>query len=200
MIEKIIFLIEEYSMEVTLTELLPKVITDIDFEIIRFQCKDDLLKQLQGRLRAYASWIPDNWRIVVLVDRDDDNCIRLKQQLENISAQAGLVSKTAAAPNAPFKIVNRIAIEELEAWFFGDWQAVKAAYPKVSVDIPKRAGFRDPDAIKGGTWEAMERVLKGVGYFKTGLRKAEFAREVSAKMDPQLNTSKSFQVFLEALV
>lgn len=187
-------------MEVTLTELLPKIIADIDFEIIRFQCKDDLLKQLQGRLRAYASWIPDNWRIVVLVDRDDDNCIRLKQQLENISAQAGLISKTAAAPNAPFKIVNRIAIEELEAWFFGDWQAVKAAYPKVSADVPKKAGYRDPDAIKGGTWEAMERVLKGFGYFKTGIRKAEFAREVSTKMDPQLNTSKSFQVFLEALV
>jgi hypothetical protein len=25
-------------------------------------------------------------------------------------------------------VVNRLAIEELEAWYFGDWEAVRAAY------------------------------------------------------------------------
>jgi len=52
---------------------------------------------------------------------------------------------------AGFQVINRIAIEELEAWFFGDWPAMCAAYPKLDASVPKRAGLRDPDAIKGGT-------------------------------------------------
>jgi len=43
----------------------------------------------------------------------------------------------------------------------------------VSPTIPNHAGYRDPDAIRGGTWEAFERILKRHDYFKTGLRKVE---------------------------
>ncbi|WBI83507.1 hypothetical protein PALA35_05357 [Pseudomonas aeruginosa] len=199
MLEKLIVLVEEYSMEVALDSILPKVIGDVEFQIVRFQCKDDLLKQLPRILKGYSAWMPDSWRIVVLVDRDDDDCIRLKQHLENVSAQAGLVSKTAAPQNGTFKVVNRIAVEELEAWFFGDWNAVRAAYPKVRSNVPKKAPYRNPDAILGGTWEAIERELKAAGYFKTGLRKVDFARQVAKEMQPEINTSRSFQVFLTAV-
>ena len=51
-------------------------------------------------------------------------------------------------------------IEELEAWFFGDIAAIHAVYPRVSIHLGSRANFRDPDAIPGGTWEALERVFK----------------------------------------
>lgn len=199
MLERLIVFVEEPSMEVVLEKLLPKLMDDADFEIRRFQCKDDLLKNLPDRLRGYTAWLPDNWAILVLVDRDDDDCQVLKQALESMTAEAGLVSKTNAGPGNRFQVVNRIAIEELEAWFFGDWQAVQAAYPRVSKTIPQKAGFRDPDAILGGTWEALERVLKKAGYFKTGLRKMECARAVTQKMDPTRNTSKSFQTFCGAV-
>lgn len=199
MLEKLIVMVEEPSMEAALECLLPKMLEGIDFQIIRFQCKDDLLKQLPCRLSGYRSWLPASSAIVVLVDRDDDDCWVLKQQLENIAAQAGLVTKTHAGNGRTFQVANRIAIEELEAWFFGDWQAVRAAYPKVSATVPQKSGYRDSDAIKGGTWEAFERILKQSGYFKTGLRKIENARTIAQHMQPGRSQSKSFKVFEAAI-
>ncbi|NPU94899.1 MAG: DUF4276 family protein [Gammaproteobacteria bacterium] len=199
MLEKLIVFVEEYSMEAALEQLLPKLLGDVEFQIIRFQCKDDLLKQAPERLRGYASWLPDSWRILVLVDRDDDDCLLLKATLEKMAVAARLLTKTAAGNGQLFQVVNRIAIEELEAWFFGDWQAVRAAYPRVPTTIPNKAAFRDPDAVAGGTWEALERVMKKAGYFSTGLRKLELARSVAIHMDPARNGSRSFQAFIGAI-
>ena len=186
-------------MEAALDHLLPRLLNDVEFEIFRFQCKDDLLMNLPLRLRAYSTWLPENWAILVLVDRDDDDCRQLKQTLELIAAAAGLTSKSAAGHGNRFQVVNRLAVEELEAWYFGDWEAVRRAYPRVSDTIPQRAAYRHPDAIAGGTWEALERVLKKGGYFKTGLRKLECARAISQHMDPARNTSPSFRAFSDAL-
>jgi hypothetical protein len=96
-------------------------------------------------------------------------------------------------------VVNRIAIEELEAWYFGDWRAVRAAYPKVPRNAPQQASFRHPDDIAGGTWEAFERVLQGAGYFGQGLRKVEAARTIAPHLVPRRNTSPSFRALRDAL-
>lgn len=199
MIEKLLVFVEEPSMEAALEQLLPKLMGDLEFQIIRFQCKDDLLKQAPARLRGYASWMPASNRILVLVDRDDDDCRVLKYTLETIASQAGLITKSAAE-NQRFQVINRIAIEELEAWFFGDWSAVRQVYPRVPATIPAQKRFRDPDAIQGGTWEAMQAVMQKAGYFKTGLRKIELARSVASAMDPARNQSKSFQAFRDAVL
>jgi hypothetical protein len=151
MLEKLIVMVEEPSMEAALELLLPKMLGDIEFQIIRFQCKDDLLKQLPAPLHGYQSWLPAGWAIVVLLDRDDDDCVELKQQLENMAAQADLLTKTHAGAGNRFRVANRIAIEELEAWFFGDWSAVQQASPRVPATIPQKAPYRDPDAIRGVT-------------------------------------------------
>ena len=66
-------------------------------------------------------------------------------------------------------------------------------------NIPQKAGFRDSDAVPGGTWEAFERVLQKARYFKGGLAKIEAARAVAQHMDPHRNRSKSFRAFREAL-
>lgn len=161
-------------------------------------CKDDLLGCLPERLRGYAAWIPDDWCIVVVVDRDSDDCVALKERLEAMATEAGFATRSRPKRRR-FAVVNRLAIEELEAWFFGDWEAVRKAYPRVDVNIPKKAGYRAPDAIKGGTWEAFERVLQRAGYFGSGLRKIEAARAVASHMDPGRNTSRSFQVLRDAL-
>lgn len=187
-------------MEAALEIILPRIVDGVEFQIIRFQCKDDLLKNAPARLKGYASWLPENWKIIVLVDRDDDDCIALKSKLEKMALDAGLITKSNPKKNKPFQVINRIAVEELESWFFGDWLAVQEAYPRVSPTIPQKAGFRDPDAILGGTWEAMERVLKNAGYFSTGLRKTELARAVAANMLPERNKSRSFQEFLKAII
>lgn len=199
MLGKLVVLVEEYSMEVTLELILPKLLGDTAFEIYRFRCKDDLLKQLPARLKAYSAWLPSDWAILVLVDRDDDQCEQLKTQLEHMAQVAGLLTKTAASDGNRFQVVNRIAIEELESWFFGDWQAVRNAYPRVAATIPQKAAYRDPDAIAGGTWEAMERVLQRAGYYRTGIRKLELARSIAPHMEPERNASHSFHMFCQAV-
>jgi hypothetical protein len=90
-------------------------------------------------------------------------------------------------------------IEELESWYFGDWEAVRGAYPRVSPTLPNSRGYRDPDAIRGGTWEALERQLQKAGYFAGGIRKIELARTLAPLMEPDRNTSHSFQVWLRTM-
>lgn len=186
-------------MEAFLRALLPRLLPqDRTFEIHPFQGKSDLLGKLPARLRGYSKW-PEDWRIVVVVDRDEDDCRRLKQHLEDIAALAGL-STRSRPKRGVWQLVNRIAIEELEAWYFGDWDGVRAAYPDVPDSVPRKSGFRDSDAISGGTWEAFERVLGKHGYFEGGLRKIEAARVIGAKLKPQRCVSHSFTVFRDAVL
>src|SRR5712692_2971729 len=128
-VEHVEVLVEEPSMEAALRLLLPKLLGEVSFEIYTHQCKDELLSRLPQRLRGYAGWLPKTWRIVVVVDRDDDGCGDLKERLERIAADASLVTRSTTRGTA-YRVVNRLAIEELEAWYFGDWAAVRAAYPK----------------------------------------------------------------------
>lgn len=97
-------------------------------------------------------------------------------------------------------MVSRIAIEELEAWYFGDWEAVCQAYPRVPPSVPERRGYRDPDSIQSGTCEAFERILKKHRYLRTGLRKIEVAAAIAPYINPTRNRSRSFRAFLDALV
>jgi Domain of unknown function (DUF4276) len=194
------FLVEEPSTEAALRALLPRVLAPALFEVFVHRSKADLLKRLPDRLAGYSrrragdGWFRDHARIVVLLDRDDDDCLVLKRHIAAMARQAGL---STTGPSRALFI--RIAIEELEAWYFGDWSAVRAAYPAVSPHVPLQARFRDPDAIAGGTWEAFERVMQRAGHFSGGLRKVAAAREIATRMDPAVNTSHSFRVFWQAL-
>lgn len=199
--------VEEPSMVEALEYLLPKMLRyGITHKICQYQCKDDLLKNLPIRLKGYREWLPSTALILVIVDRDDDDCLELKQKLETMAHQAGFQTRQSIQQRlfpemaeGNFQVINRIAIEELEAWFFGDWAAVCTAYPKMDANIPHKASYRQTDGIKGGTWEALEREFKKKGYFKQGMRKLEVAREVAKAMNPAINTSPSFRCLRDAL-
>lgn len=98
-------------------------------------------------------------------------------------------------------MVNRIVCEELEAWYPGDVSALRAVYPHLSVTLHTSARFRDPDAVKGGTHEALFRVLQRAGYYRGASRlpKMEVARRVSPHMTPETNRSTSFGQFVSGL-
>lgn len=186
-------------MEAFLQTLLPRMLPDgPTFEIHAFGGKGDLLGKLDQRLRGYRRWLPPDWRLVVMVDRDNDDCHELKAQLEESAANAGLRTRSQSGAGN-WQLVNRVVIEELEAWYFGDWDAVRTAYPKVNPNLPRQRGYRDPDDIKGGTWEAFERILKRYGYFTTGLRKIEAAHAVAAHIAVDQNRSQSFARFRDAI-
>lgn len=192
------FFVEEESAEAALVELVPRILSayDFNYDIFTFRGKANLLKRLPDRLKAYTHRTGDDWRVIVLVDRDDQNCNELKLQLEQIAQTAQLRTRTTSPDR--FHVINRIAIEELEAWFFGDVQALHAAYPRVNPHLSEQAAYRDCDAIRGGTWEKLEQVLKF--YHPGGLEKVRAAQEISKHIQPDRNRSKSFQVFRDALL
>ncbi len=187
-------------MEAFLRALLPRCLpAEVTFNIHVFQGKFDLLKHLENRLRGYASWIPPHWRIIVVLDCDDDDCYQLKAKMEKCAENAGLRTRSHGL-KSNWHVVNRIAVEELEAWYFGDWEAVIAAYPRVPKRVVQQTKYRNPDKIAGGTWQAFERVLQRHGYFAGGLPKIEVARAVGGRYDPRRSRSPSFAVFHTAVL
>ncbi len=191
------FYVEDDSTEAALIHLVPAMVGDIafDYEIFPFQGKTALMRNLPNRLKAYRHRPGNDWRVIVLVDRDDNDCKWLKQHLENIAFEAELKTKTHSQES--FQVINRIAVEELEAWFFGDVEALRTAYPRVDSNLAEQASYRDSDAIKGGTWEQLERLLKH--YHPGGLEKVRAATEISQHMQPAHNRSQSFQAFYQAI-
>ena len=193
------FFLEEPSAEETLKHVLPKIFADeVSYEFHISEGKGDLLNNLPMLLKGHQ-WIPDDWRIVVLIDEDRQDCRKLKKKLETTAHEAGFVTKSSAAPNENFQIVNRLAIEELEAWFFGDIEALHTAYPRVSINLQYQARYRNPDAITGGTSEALERLLVEENYYRDRLPKVAVAQDIAPHMEPARNRSKSFQIFVEGL-
>ena len=192
-------LVEEPSMEAALRELMPRILQGrAHWKPINLGSKGKLLKALPARLRAYRKRIDqgENLKIIVLVDRDHDDCERLKQRLETIAREARLTTKTAVNGQDEFHVITRIAIEELEAWFIGDIDALKAAFTSLkSVNFP--GNFRNPD--NGGTWERLHRFLKRQGIYRNSYPKIEAARKIAAHLEPDRNRSRSFQCFLQGV-
>ncbi|MFH1374842.1 MAG: DUF4276 family protein [bacterium] len=196
------FHLEEPSAEEALRNIVPRILTtDHTYRFLIYNGKHDLLKKLPNRLKTYSKWLSDNYKLVVLIDEDRQGCFDLKQRLEETAANAGLTTKTmASGKQQSFHVLNRIVVEELEAWFFGDTEALRKAYPNVSERLLLRPRFSDPDAIQGGTWETLERVLQNAGYYRSGLPKIRTARNISKYMVPERNTSRSFQTFRTGLL
>ena len=109
-------IVEEPSAEAALQSLLPTLLGEVSFLVHAHQGKAELLKRLPDRLRGYAlrrkndPWFRDHCRVVVLVDRDDDDCIELKKKLEKFAADAGLMSRRSSKAR-PYVIATRVAIE-----------------------------------------------------------------------------------------
>ncbi|MBA8928670.1 hypothetical protein BC739_005887 [Kutzneria viridogrisea] len=171
--------------------LVPRIVPGTSFSVQDFRGKPDLLKRLPGVFRGLAirmSW--EEIRIVVLVDRDDDNCVELKQVLADCAAEAGLPQHV---------VLKRIVVDELEAWFFGDVPALCAAYPRVSRDLAGQVKYRDPEEIPGKASKALEHLLQSSGYHPRKLAKVRAATDIAEHMDVESNRSKSFQVFRDGL-
>ncbi len=193
------FLLQEPSMEAFLELWLSRFLPEgCSFSTHPFRGKPDLLRKLGDRLQAYSKWLPPECRVVVIVDRDNEDCAELKERLRAICMSSGLRLKNNNRSGF-WQVMIRIAIEELEAWYFGDWEAVRTAYPRVPANIPQRAAYRNPDAIKGGTSERFERLLQGSGYHAGGLQKLDAARQIGMTIDVGRSKSASFRCLAAAL-
>lgn len=192
-------LVEEPSAKVALDILLPRIVRGRARVAVRnFGSKPVLIGQLPVRLNAYRQRIQqgEDLRIMVLVDQDQDDCKALKQRLERMAADYGLPSKTRPDANRRFVVVNRIAVNELEAWFIGDPDALRATYTKLP-PATTTGIFAQPDARQGKASVRLRRFLRKHGVYKGAYPKIEAARRIAVHLDPQRNRSRSFRHFVD---
>jgi Domain of unknown function (DUF4276) len=135
-------------------------------------------------------------RVIVLMDRDDDNCVTLKKELDAIAEGSGLTPRVRRDGAVLYTVLNRIAVRELENWFFGDWAAVRAAFTKSPKDIP-RAYRGNPDTPSGKCSDAFERMLHSSGVMISS--KPTWARRIGPHLDPDVNRSPSFMAFVSGV-
>ncbi|MDA3168938.1 DUF4276 family protein [Pseudomonas aeruginosa] len=144
-----------------------------------------LLDRLPSALRGYGK-TPGIDAVVVVVDSDQRNCAEFLAELKV------LVAACNPAPNTMF----RLAIEEVEAWYLGDQQALQAAYPRVRVDV---LGRYVQDSVCD-TWELLadaihpggSAAIKKAGWPLPGQIKCEWAEKIGPLLEPNRNVSPSF--------
>ncbi|MBS0364051.1 MAG: hypothetical protein JSR98_21975 [Proteobacteria bacterium] len=151
-----------------------------------------LLDQLPRILRGYGK-SPGIDVVIVVADTDTRSCADFLSELQTV----------ADACNPKPNVLFRLAIEEIEAWYFGDRAAVISAYPKAKIDALNRYA---QDSVCG-TWEMLADALypggsdaiRRAGWPLPGQVKHEWAEKIGPQMDPARNISPSFVKFREGL-
>lgn len=144
-----------------------------------------LLDQLPRILRGYGK-TPSIDAVVVVLDADDRNCNNFLAELKRI------VANCSPAPNTLF----RLAIEEVEAWYLGDQQALMEAYPRAKVDV---LDHYVQDSVCN-TWELLadavypggSTAIRNAGWPLPGQVKCEWAEKIGPLLDLSRNVSPSF--------
>ena len=180
---KIIFLLEEESMKALLDILLPKILPNgIEFYTIPHNGKTDLRRSIPRKLRGWNE--PGDVRFVVVHDQDSHDCMALKDELLQLCEPC---KKT---------VLIRIVCQELEAWYFGDLNAVGQAYgdtykPEMIKGLSAKAKFRFPDKVINPK-EELERIIPLY-------QEVSGARKIAPFMDVNLNSSTSFMAFVNGV-
>lgn len=144
-----------------------------------------LLDQLPRLLQGYGK-TPGIDAVVVVLDSDRRDCAQFLAELKALAAGCNPV------PNTLF----RLAIEEVEAWYLGDRQALEQAYPRAKRDVLNRYV---QDSVCN-TWELLadavysggSAAIKKAGWPLPGQIKHEWAQAIGPLLDPERNASPSF--------
>ena len=151
-----------------------------------------LLDQLPRLLQGYGKTLGID-AVVVVLDTDRRDC---KDFLRELKALAG---RCHPAPRTVF----RLAIEETEAWYLGDREALLTAYPRAKREVLDR----DEQDSACGTWELLAdavypggvAAIKKMGWPLPGQIKHEWAEKIGPHMGLHHNQSPSFGKFRDGL-
>ncbi len=187
-------------MELFLRTVAPKLLAgQTTFNIINYQGKSRMLAELPNRLRAYRKRMDrEDIRLVILIDKDNADCAELKRTLEEFARNADIPTKAHPSPQQSYSAITRIVIHELEAWYFGDVQALRAAFPGVPASLAAQQPYREPDAIQNA-WESLHRLLQRHGRMGKTFPKQRVACTLAPFMKIDENTSKSFIHFISGV-
>ena len=147
-----------------------------------------LLDRLPQLLSGYGqtSYID---AVVVVVDVDSRNCREFLAELQRIAKERAFT----------LTVLFRLAIEEMEAWYLGDREAIFVAYPEAKRREYKLKSYK-PDSIVG-TWELLADLIHQEGAaglkksHRVGVQKYEWAEKITPHLEPARNSSPSFQKF-----
>jgi hypothetical protein len=179
---ELVFFLEEPSAEAFLKGYLPKILPENIFPtFVVFEGKQDLLQGLGLKLRA---WKRPCLGFVVLVDKDLEDCVALKERVVLCCQQAG----------KPGTLV-RIVCHHLESWYLGDLQTVASTFDVQSVaNLQRKEKYRHPDQLSNAFEEL--RTLSCKKYQKvSGSR----LLGESFPADYNHNTSNSYRAFVRGL-
>ena len=180
--KELVFLLEEPSAKAMLESLLPRFLhPDITVRLIPFRGKQDLQKQLAGKVRAYLN---PNARFIVLQDQDSyHDCRVLKARLLDLCAKSGRASDCLV----------RIACKELETYYLADLLAVEQALEIGGLAAKQGVKkFRAPDRLGSPSLE-----LKTLT--RSCYEKVAGSRKLGQHLDLDNGRSPSFQNLIRGI-
>ena len=205
------FLVEDSSGEKLLAQLLPRILGEQGashtWRLKAYKgigripqgltakadpAKRMLLDQLPRLLQGYGK-TPGIDAVVVVLDTDWRDCKDFLQELKS------LVQGCKSAPRTLF----RLAVEEMEAWYLGDREALLRAYPRAKRDVLDRYV---QDSVCG-TWELLAdavypggtAAIRKAGWPLPGQIKHAWAEKIGPFMSINQNMSPSFGKFRDGL-
>lgn len=155
---------------------------------------DQLPQLIQGIGQTFSQYPPDYPAVLIVICDLDNRCLStFRRELLDIVNKCNLPPKTQFC----------IAIEEGEAWYLGDFAAIKKAYPKAKQKV---LDSYTNDSICG-TWEKLadavfsggKQKLSKQGGQAIGLEKTNWANNIPPHMDVDNNLSPSFCYFRDKL-
>jgi hypothetical protein len=209
-------LVEDVSGKRAVDILVPKILnSDVTYRVIAYKgigrlpkglkpnadaSKRILLDQLPRLLNGYGNAQPDSF-IIVVCDLDKNEKALFLNELNS------LLNKCNSKPKAYYCL----AIEEIEAWYLGDLNAIRVAYPYAKDSI---LSSYINDSICG-TWELLaDAIYKGTnkgqrksghellmekGWQEVGAEKSRWAETITPYMNTDENKSPSFDYFKRTL-
>lgn len=144
-----------------------------------------LLDRLPKLLAGYGKALP-GVPVVVVLDTDRRDCVAFLKDLKGVAA---------ACDPAP-RVLFRLAIEEVEAWYLGDRAAVLEAFPKAKRRVLDQY---QQDSVCG-TWELLadavepggSQAILDEGWPRPGEVKHAWAHAIGPLLDVERNLSPSF--------
>ncbi len=166
-------------MACLLDQLLPRILPQgIEYQTIPHHGKSDLERSIPRKLRAWNE--PGDIRFVIVHDQDNADCVVLKEQLMRICDGYGK------------RVLVRIACQELEAWYFGDMQALARAYGNKKIAAYSgKSKYRVPDKIPKPKDDLYALIPEH--------QQLSGALRIAPHMDIDHNTSASFNAFVQGI-
>lgn len=177
----LVCLLEEPSAEEMLKSVLPRILNkNINVKYLVFKGKQDLEKNIALKIKGWQT--PDSY-FLIMRDKDSGDCTQIKNTIKEKVSKTGKSGCTCI----------RIACHELESFYLGDLDAVRAGLGVTIKAGQESRKYRQPDKLAN----AAEELIKITG---RKYSKLQGSRSIAPylKLDGS-NKSHSFNVLLNGV-